>query len=53
MPFPDISSELLGIELVEHQQEVAAITEPNKHAKVELQARRVTENASLGILIPN
>lgn len=46
--FPDIPTKLLGIELTEHREETAAVTETNEQAGVALQARMAAENTMLG-----
>ena len=46
-PFPDIPSELPGVELVEHREGIPALTELNEQAETVLQARRAAENAGL------
>lgn len=46
-PFPDIPSELPGIELAEHAEHTPAVTLPDEQAEVALQARLAAENAGL------
>lgn len=47
LSFPDISVELPGIELAEHLKDVAVVTNPEKQASIQMQARLAVENVGL------